>query len=104
MASVLTHAVITSAKEKVDSYITTANGLSDELAGIISTLTTTNFNGDASDGYKAFYNDKVVPAITTNLTDQNSSLMAGIKNMLDGIQEQLLDTVDPKLGENNKNP
>lgn len=104
MASILTHAIITSATEKVDAYVTTANGLYDELSGIISTLTASNFNGDASDGYKAFFTEKVIPALTENLTDPSSSLTASIKSILESIQTQLLDTVDPELGENNKNP
>lgn len=104
MASILTHAVISSATEKVDTYVTSVNGIYDELNGIISTLTASNFNGDASDGYKVFYTQKVVPALTENLTAPQNSLMASLKDMLTGIETQLLDTVDPQLGENNKNP
>lgn len=104
MASILTHAIIANAEGTVDTYTASANGLYDELNGIIATLTSSNFNGDASDGYKAFFTEKVVPALTQNLTDPNSSLMASIKNMLESIQSQLLDTVDPKLGESNRNP
>jgi hypothetical protein len=104
MASILTHAIISSATEKVDTYVTSVNGIYDELNGIISTLTASNFNGDASDGYKVFYTQKVVPALTENLTAPQNSLMASLKDMLTGIETQLLDTVDPQLGENNKNP
>ena len=104
MASILTHAIIANATEKIDSYIASANGLFDELDGVINTLTSANFNGDASDGYRFFFTERVVPAITTNLTDPSASLMAGIKSMLESIQTQLLDTVDPQLGENNRNP
>ena len=104
MASILTHTIITSATEKVDEYLNEVNSLYEELSGIISMLTTSNFNGDASDGYKVFYTSKVVPAITDNLTDPTSSLTASIKSILDSIQTQLLDTIDPELGENNKNP
>lgn len=104
MASILTHAIIYSATQAVDSYIATADGLYNELNGVINTLIGTNFNGDASNGYKAFFNAKVVPALTENLTGPSGSLMASIKNILDSIQTQLLDTVDPQLGENNQNP
>lgn len=104
MASILTHAIISSATEKVDTYMTSVNGIYEELNGIISTLTASNFNGDASDGYKVFYTQKVVPALTENLTAPQNSLMASLKDMLTGIETQLLDTVDPQLGENNKNP
>ena len=104
MASVLTHAIISSAIEKVDSYAASATGLYDELNGVITNLVSANFNGDAANGYSAFYNEKVVPAITENLTNPGSSLTASIKSMLESIQTQLMDTVDPQLGDNNRNP
>ena len=104
MATILTHAIISSATEKVDTYVATVNGLYEELSGVIATLTGSNFSGDAADGYKVFFNEQVTPALTENLTAPGESLMAGIKNILESIQTQLLDTVDPQLGENNSNP
>ena len=104
MASILTHAIIANATEKVDTYMVSANGLFEELNGVINALTASNFNGDASDGYKVFFTEKVVPALTQNLTDPTSSLMSSIKSMLESIQTQLLDTIDPQLGDNNRNP
>ena len=103
MSSILTHAIITDAKSQVDAYIAQANSLKDELDGIINTLTASNFVGDASNGYKVFYTQKIAPAISDNLTGPQS-LATSIKSMLDGIQETLLDTVDPQLGEQNENP
>lgn len=102
MATILSKAIISSASEKVDNYITTANGLYDNLNGVISKLVSANFVGDASSGYNVFYTQKVVPALTENLTAPGSSLMAGIKNILESIQTQLLDTVDPEMGQNNQ--
>lgn len=104
MATVLTHAIISSATEKVDTYVATASGLYDELSELISTLTSSNFIGDAAEGYKDFFNSKVTPALTENLTTGSESLMEGIKKLLENIQTQLLDTIDPQLGENNSNP
>lgn len=104
MATVLTHAIISSATEKVDTYVATASGLYDELSELISTLTSSNFIGDAAEGYKDFFNSKVTPALTENLTIGSDSLMEGIKKLLENIQTQLLDTIDPQLGENNSNP
>ncbi len=104
MATILTHAIIQNAVEKVDAYIATANTLHEELSGVIATLTSSNFTGDASDGYKVFFTEQVTPALTDNLTAPGESLMAGVKNILQGIESQLLDTVDPQLGENNSNP
>ena len=104
MATILTHAIISGAKEKVDTYISTADGLYQELQGVIATLTGSNFSGDASDGYKAFFTEKVSPALTENLTAANNSLMGSVKGILESIETQLLNTVDPQLGETNRDP
>lgn len=104
MATILTHAIIANATEKVDAYIATTNGLYEELSGVIATLTASNFNGDAAEGYKVFFNEQVTPALTENLNAPSTSLMAGVKSILESIQTQLLDTVDPQLGETNSNP
>lgn len=104
MSTILTSAIIQGAKDSVDNYVTQITALNGQLDGIMKTLTTTNFTGDASAGYNDFYTQKVLPAITDNLTQQGNSLTASIKSMLDNIQQQLLSTVDPQLGENNRNP
>lgn len=104
MATILTHAIISNATQAVDTYVATANGLYEELSGVITTLTGSNFNGDAAEGYKVFFAEQVTPALTDNLTAPQESLMASIKSILESIQTQLLDTVDPQLGENNRNP
>lgn len=104
MASVLTSANIQEAISAVEAYVSTATDLFNELETTINNLTSSNFVGDASDGYKEFFTKQATPALTTNLTDPSSSLTASIKNMLESIKEQLLDTVDPQLGDNNRNP
>ena len=98
MASILTHQNIADAIGAVNSYKTTADGLYQQLQGLISALTAENFNGDASNGYKAFFDAKVTPALTENLI----TLADGINTMLESIQTQLLDTVDPELGNSNQ--
>lgn len=102
MSTILTSAIVENAKGSVDSYVSSVEGLNSELEGVINTLTGNNFTGDASMGYKEFYTNKVVPAITENLIQQGSSLTASIKSMLENIQQQLLNTVDVQLGENNR--
>ncbi len=103
MSTILSSAIVDNAKGSVDTYIASISGLNSQLDGIINTLTGGNFVGDASVGYKEFYTNKVLPAITENLTEQSNSLTASIKSMLDNIQQQLLNTVDPQLGDNNRN-
>ena len=104
MASVLTSAIINDAKGSVDTYISTATALYEELSGVINTLTSSNFIGDASDGYKDFFTSKATPALVDNLTDPTASITASVKGLLDMIKEQMLDTVDPQLGDYNRDP
>ena len=101
MASILTHAIITNATAAVDTYISTLKTLYTQLEGIMSTLTSTNFNGDAANGYTAFYTASVKPALEEAGATQ--ALMGSVKDLLANIQTQLLDTVDPQLGQNNQN-
>lgn len=104
MATVLTYSIISNATEKVETYVSTCNGLYEELEGVLGNLLSANFNGDAADGYNAFFKEKITPALTDNLTVPGESLTAGIRSILETIQEQLLNTVDPQLGEANRNP
>ena len=104
MASILTSAIIEDAKTSVSTYVSTTQELYSELQSIIDRLTVSGFVGDASDGYKEFFNTKITPAIVNNLTEPQGSLTAGITGMLDSIKAQLLDTVDPGLGKLNRNP
>ena len=100
MASILTHAIITNASSAVDSYIATTKGLYTQLEGIMTTLTGSNFNGDAANGYTAFFNANVKPALEE--AGATNALMTSVKDLLNSIQTQLLDTVDPQLGQNNQ--
>ncbi|MBR3267958.1 MAG: hypothetical protein IKI58_04420 [Oscillospiraceae bacterium] len=104
MASILSNAIITEAKNSVSTYITTAQALFDELTSLINNLTAGGFIGDASTGYLDFFNNKAKPVLVDNLTEPGTSITAGIISMLDGIKSQLLDTVDPKLGDINRDP
>lgn len=104
MASILTHAIIENSKGSVSAYVSTAQQLYSELSAVINNLTASGFIGDASDGYKVFFNTKATPALVASLTEPQGSLTAGISGMLDTIQAQLLDSVDPGLGKLNQNP
>lgn len=102
MSTILSSAMIQNAQSAVDNYISQVNGLNDELEGVINSLIPASFEGDAADGYKEFYNSKIVPAIKDNLVEASNSLTASIKTMLEDIQTQLLNTVDPQMGEQNR--
>lgn len=104
MATILTSADIANAVSAVDAYITKATGIFGNMQSTVNSLTGANFIGDASDGFRDFFTGQVTPVLTENLTDASSSLTASIKAMLESIREQLLSTVDPQLGEGNRNP
>ncbi len=106
MSTKLSSAVVESAKASVEEYVKTITGYNDELKSIIDTLTTDEggFYGQASDGYKEFYTQKVVPAVSDKLVGASDSLTASINAILDNIKTQLIDTVDKQLGDNNRNP
>ncbi|MCR4645635.1 MAG: hypothetical protein K5695_09545 [Oscillospiraceae bacterium] len=101
MSTILATQMIANAQNAVNTYVSTANGLFDNLETEVTSLKN-NFSGDASDGYTEFFNSKIRPALTDNLTAPSSSLTANINSILDAIQQQLLNTVDPQLGEGNR--
>ena len=103
-AAALTVQIVDNAKQAVDDYITTTNSLVQDLTDAINNLTAQQFTGDASEGFKAFYTEKILPAITENLSTSESSVMAGIKKIMDSISQNLISTVDPGLGDANRNP
>lgn len=100
MDTVLTAQIIESAMQDVDKYKATVDGLYEELRGVLTGLTPQDFEGDAATGYMAFFDTKVTPALTENLT----ALTDGLKTLLENIREQLLNKVDPELGQFNQNP
>ena len=79
MATVLNKTIIANASSAVDTYVTTATALYQELNTLITTLTTSNFQGDAADGFKEFFNNKATPILVDSLTAPNTSLTAGLK-------------------------
>lgn len=101
--SVLSHKTIANAKQAVADYAVKANAEFEELSSTINSLRAAQFIGDASDGYYDFFTTKITPALTDNLTGANS-IISGINSLLDAVEQTLLDQVDPKLGEGNRNP
>ena len=102
-STVLEQANIEDAKAAIQAYITKCNGYNTTLDTMISTLTAegADFNGDAADGYLAFY-EKVKPAFTSQLLD-NEGLMPSLVKILDSIYEALNATMDPNLKNANEN-
>jgi len=100
MAKILTRANIAECISAIETYETTCNGIYQSFQGTMNTLTTSNWTGEASDGCKYFFNGTVTPA----LTDGVNAISRALKDILTNIEQTLLDTLDPQLGEVNRNP
>lgn len=68
----------------------------------IQDLAGTDFIGDGADGYLEFFNTKITPGLRDNLVADDGSILAALKNILQSIQDQLISSVDPALGQNNR--
>ena len=97
--TILKEADILDAQTAITTYKTECDSCYEQLKSTIDSLTVSgsNFNGDSSDGYNEFFT-AITPALTTNL----EALTQNLTQMLDGIREMLLDTVDPGLGNANR--
>lgn len=97
----LTQAIITAATTAVDDYNKTTDQLRENLdTAIVDLLKQDCFSGDAAIGFKHFYDNTVTPALKVSLP----SLTKAINDILTNVGKTFLDTVDPDLGEFNKDP
>lgn len=85
----------------IEDYRQEADGLYTEVANAVAELIPGNFSGSAADGFKAFYDTKVEPALGKSLTE----LLDGMISMLDGLKSAIPaeDGVDEALAQENQN-
>lgn len=100
MSKVLTRANIAEAIGAVEAYQTTCDGIYTSLQGTLSSLTAANWIGEGSEGCKYFFNGMVTEVLTEGITSMNNTL----KEILTNVEQTLLDTLDPQLGEANRSP
>lgn len=96
-ATKLSQENIKNAKAAVTAYQNTANSLFTSLKGTVEALPTADFIGDASSGYQTFFQN-ITPALSTQITNLTKMLT----DILTSV-EQLLNPVDPELGQQNQN-
>lgn len=101
MSTILSKTIISNAKETIDEYTRKADEQFQALSEAISKLIGSGFAGDAATGYQTFFTQKITPALTTYLTQGNTSLMQSLSQMLTDIETQLIGNVDPELGRAN---
>jgi hypothetical protein len=100
MAKVLTRAQLIQARGAVEDYVKQCNSIYQSLEGTLTSLTSTNWTGDAADGCLYFFNSHVTPL----LTEQLKELTDFLNEILLSIEDACLDKVDPQLGDANRNP
>lgn len=88
------------ARSAVTMYRSTCESIFSKLQADITGLTESSFIGDASVGYIDFFS-QVTPALTTNLTGTEQSVTSMLESLLT-LVEQMLNPVDPELGNANK--
>lgn len=100
--TVLNKTNIDEAQTAIQTYITECSQYNTELDNAITALTAqdADFNGDAANGYLTFYN-QVKPAFTSQLLEEKG-LMPSLQKILNSIYEALNATMDPNLGNANK--
>lgn len=101
MATILETSNINDAKAAINTYRTTCDGIFQSMKGEIESLCSANFIGDASKGYLEFFNEKITPALTTQLTGPDASVTAMLETLLTAVA-QMLNPVDPDLSNANR--
>lgn len=94
--TVLDRQDIVNAKNAVAAYKATCDTLFTNLTNTITTLQASGFIGDASSGFTTFYT-AVQPALSSNLTGETNSVTAMLNELLAGVEQSLMNTVDPQL-------
>lgn len=98
----ITHQMMESAVQAIENYQTTITSLNGRLDNEVNTLIPSSFSGSAAQGFKAFYDNSIVPNVGTNLTKMLESLTDicnAVKAQIPGADQG----VDDQLGQGNQN-
>lgn len=99
----ISKAMMDNAVKAIDDYQTAITNLNAKLKTEIDGLIPGSFSGSAADGFKAFYDENIVPNVGENLTKMLDSLKGicnSIKAQIPGDEQG----VDDQLGKGNRNP
>ncbi len=96
----ITPEMMNNALSVIEEYKTKTNTLHTSLTDTVNSLIPTNFSGNAAEGFKFFYDDKIEPAIGDGLTQ----LITALHDIVQGTLEAIPDTdgLDDQLAEGNK--
>jgi len=101
----ITHEMLTNAKNAVQAYRDTAEGLHVRLDATVSNLIPGNFSGSAATGFNTFYNETIQQVIGEKKESGHTlaQILNSLDAMLDGIQQAIPSEqgVDEELGKGN---
>lgn len=96
----VTPEMMRNALKVIEEYQTKTINLHTQLTDTVNSLIPGSFSGNAAEGYKAFYQNSIEPAVGEGLTQ----LLKALHDIVQGTLEAIPDTngLDDKLGEGNK--
>jgi len=98
----ISKAMMDNAVKAIDDYQTAVTGLNGKLQSEIDGLIPSGFSGSAAQGFKAFYDNNIVPNVGVNLTkmlDSLKGICTSVKDQIPGEEQG----VDEQLGQGNQN-
>lgn len=97
----ITPEMMRAALEVINEYRANTNNLHTQLNDTVTGLIPGSFSGNAADGFKFFYTDKIEPAVGEGLTKLLDALQQMIEGILKAIPEDSVG-LDDQLAEGNK--
>lgn len=96
----ITPEMLKNALSVIEEYQTKTNELHTRLTNTVEALIPANFSGNAAEGFKFFYTNKIDPAVGESLT----KLITALHDIVQGTLEAIPDTdgLDDQLAEENK--
>ncbi len=98
----ITPEMMNNALKAIQEYTETAKGLKTQLESTMGGLVPGNFSGNAADGFKIFYDDKIVPVIGKGVDDIVQLLTDIVQGTLDAIPADSTGLDDQLASENKK--
>jgi len=97
----VTPEMMNNALNVISDYRTKTVDLHTQLSDTVTTLIPGNFSGNAADGFKIFYENKIEPAVGEGLTKLLDSLQKMCEGILQAIPQDSVG-LDDQLAEENK--
>lgn len=97
----MTPEMLRNALSVIDDYQKTLEDLHDQVDAVVAELIPANFSGNAAEGFKYFYSEKIEPATGNGATQ----LLEALRSMVEGILSAIPDAegLDDQLADENKN-